>query len=96
MLLALYAFFCRLSDPRFGGTYMALFNTFYFLGWLIPNTLVLKMIDFLTISACSTDTQNSCLTPHLKNVRLTFKYLLYVSFIVDISNFVFVINLYFL
>ena len=72
MLLALYAFFCRLSDPCFGGTYMALFNTFYFLGWLLPHTLVLKMIDFLTFSTCSNDTQNGCITSDLKNVRLTF------------------------
>ncbi|KAF0753279.1 acetyl-coenzyme A transporter 1-like, partial [Aphis craccivora] len=71
MLLALYAFFCRLSDPCFGGTYMALFNTFYFLGWLIPNTLVLQMIDFLTFSTCSNDIKNSCLTPDLKNVCAT-------------------------
>lgn len=69
MLLALYAFFCRLSDPRFGGTYMALYNTFYFLGWLVPNTVVLKMIAFLTFSTCSKDTRNSCLTPDLKSVR---------------------------
>jgi len=68
MLLALYAFFCRLSDPCFGGTYMALFNTFYFLGWLLPHTLVLKMIDFLTFSTCSNDTQNGCITSDLKNV----------------------------
>jgi len=72
MLLALYAFFCRLSDPCFGGTYMALFNTFYFLGWLIPNTLVLQMIDFLTFSTCSNDIKNNCLTPDLKNVRHTY------------------------
>ncbi|CAH1724859.1 unnamed protein product [Aphis gossypii] len=68
MLLALYAFFCRLSDPCFGGTYMALFNTLYFLGWLIPNTVVLQMIDFLTFSTCSNDIKNNCLTPDLKNV----------------------------
>lgn len=68
MILALYSFFCRLSDPRFGGTYMALFNTCYFLGWLVPNTLVLKMISFLTFSTCSNDILNSCYTPDLKSV----------------------------
>ncbi|XP_025194139.1 acetyl-coenzyme A transporter 1-like [Melanaphis sacchari] len=71
MLVALFAFFSRISDPRFGCTYMALFNTFYFLGWFIPNTLVLKLNDFLTFSTCSNDIQNNCLTPNLKNVCAT-------------------------
>lgn len=70
MLLTLFAFFCRLSDPRFGGTYMTLFNTFFYLGFLLSNTLVLKLVAFLTFRKCSNNDQNSCSTPDLKNVRL--------------------------
>ncbi|XP_022174752.1 acetyl-coenzyme A transporter 1-like [Myzus persicae] len=68
MLLSLTAFFCRLSDPRFGGTYMSLFNTFYYVGWLIPNTLVLKIVALLTFCTCSNDIRNSCLTPDSKRL----------------------------
>lgn len=70
MLLTLFAFFCRLSDPRFGGTYMTLFNTFFYLGYLLSNTIVLKLVDFSTFRMCSTNDQTSCSTPDLKNVRL--------------------------
>lgn len=68
-MLTLLAFFCKISDPHFGGTYMTLYNTFYFLGWLIPNTFVLKLIDILTLNECSNDAQNTCYTKDLKNVR---------------------------
>jgi len=70
MLLTLFAFFCRLSDPRFGGTYMTLFNTFFYLGFLLSNTLVLKMVAFLTFSKCTNNDLNTCSTQDLKNVRL--------------------------
>lgn len=58
MLLAVFAFFSQISDPRFGGTYMSLFKTIFFVGWLIPNTLVLKMVSILTFSQCSKNTKN--------------------------------------
>lgn len=70
MILALFAFFCQISDPRFGGTYMTLFNTFYFSGWLLSNTLALKLVDIFTINACSVDISNTCSTQNLTNVRL--------------------------
>lgn len=60
MLLTLYAFFCRLSDPRYGGTYMTLFNTFYYSGFLISHTLVLKLVDVLTFMQCPVGALNSC------------------------------------
>lgn len=71
MLLTLFAFFCRLSDPRFGGTYMTLFNTFFYLGFLLSNTLVLKMVDFLTFKKCSNEDQNNCSAPDLQNLCKT-------------------------
>lgn len=69
MLLTLFAFFCRLSDPRFGGTYMTLFNTFYYSGFLLSNTIVLKLVAILTYNKCSNDMRNSCSTSDFKNVR---------------------------
>ncbi|CAI6366795.1 unnamed protein product [Macrosiphum euphorbiae] len=71
MLLTLFAFFCRLSDPRFGGTYMTLFNTFFYLGFLLSNTLVLKLVAFLTFRKCSNNDQNCCTTPDLTNLCKT-------------------------
>uniref|UniRef100_A0A2H8TZP9 Acetyl-coenzyme A transporter 1 n=2 Tax=Melanaphis sacchari TaxID=742174 RepID=A0A2H8TZP9_9HEMI len=68
LLLTLVAFFCKISDPHFGGTYMTLYNTFYFSGWLISNTLIYKLIDILTFSECSNDIQNKCNTEKLKNL----------------------------
>ncbi|CAI6347969.1 unnamed protein product [Macrosiphum euphorbiae] len=68
LMLTLLAFFCKISDPRFGGTYMTLYNTFYFLGWLIPNTFVLKMIDILTFRKCTNNDENICNTENLKNL----------------------------
>lgn len=73
MTLAICAFFCKISDPRFGGTYMTLFNTFYYLGFLMSNTLVLKLMAVLTFSECS----NRCHTKDFKNVSNSF----YVKFI---------------
>lgn len=69
LMLTLIAFFCKISDPRFGGTYMTLYNTFYFLGWLIPNTFVLRLIDISTLSECSNNVENTCYTKDLQNVR---------------------------
>ncbi|KAL5239627.1 hypothetical protein ACI65C_007037 [Semiaphis heraclei] len=68
LMLTLIAFFCKISDPRFGGTYMTLYNTFYFLGWLIPNTFVLRLIDISTLSECSNNVENTCYTKDLQNL----------------------------
>lgn len=67
--LTLMAFFCKICDPRFGGTYMTLYNTFYFLGWLIPNTFILKLIDILTFHKCTNNVENTCNTENFKKVR---------------------------
>lgn len=69
LMLTLIAFFCKISDPRFGGTYMTLYNTFYFLGWLLPNTFVLKLIDILTFSECTNHVENPCNKKDLKKRR---------------------------
>lgn len=68
MLLTLFAFFCRLSDPRFGGTYMTLFNTFFYLGFIMSNTFVLKLVAVFTRSKCSNNAQNSCTSSETRNV----------------------------
>ncbi|XP_022174745.1 acetyl-coenzyme A transporter 1-like [Myzus persicae] len=71
LFLTLFAFFCRLSDPRFGGTYMTLFNTFYYMGFLLSNTLVLKLVAFLTFRKCSNNDQNTCSTSDLEKLCKT-------------------------
>lgn len=71
MFIAILAFFSRISDPRFGGTYMTLLNTLSNLGTIWCNVLVLGVVDFLTLKECSLDSQNACSSPHLQNVRHT-------------------------
>uniref|UniRef100_A0A2H8TPY5 Acetyl-coenzyme A transporter 1 n=1 Tax=Melanaphis sacchari TaxID=742174 RepID=A0A2H8TPY5_9HEMI len=68
MVTCMVAFFSRISDIRFGGMYMTLLNTARSIGWVIPNTSFLKMVDTLTFSSCSNDVQNSCSTPDLVNI----------------------------
>jgi len=69
MMMTITAFFCQISDPRFGGLYMTLYNTFFFSGWLVPNTFALKMVDVLTMAdRCSTNPRNDCSTSDLRNV----------------------------
>lgn len=68
MLVAVFAFFSRISDPRFGGTYMTLLNTVNTLGYVGPNTLALNLVDVLTFYKCSNDAQNTCSTLDLKEV----------------------------
>jgi len=69
MFVAILAFFSRISDPRFGGTYMTLLNTLSNLGFVWPSTVALQLIDLLTIKKCSFDSVNDCSTLYLQNVR---------------------------
>lgn len=66
------AFFCRISDPHFGGMYMTVFNTFYYLGYLVSNTVFLKLVNEFTFNICSNNAHNNCSTENLKNVRHIF------------------------
>lgn len=69
MMLAMFTFFCRLSDPQFGGTYMTLLNTFFYVGWFLPTSFALKLVDVLTFSRCSNDVQNFCFTQDSISVK---------------------------
>uniref|UniRef100_A0A2S2QWK0 Acetyl-coenzyme A transporter 1 n=1 Tax=Sipha flava TaxID=143950 RepID=A0A2S2QWK0_9HEMI len=60
--LGVQAFFLRISDPRIGGTYMALLNTVWYLGVAMARTIALGMLNVLTIKRCSTDESNLCWT----------------------------------
>lgn len=63
------SFFSRISDPRFGGTYITLLNTVSNLGFTWTSTLALGMIDLLTVKVCSKDSKNPCSTMDLQNVK---------------------------
>jgi len=69
MFVTITAFFSRISDSRFGGTYMTLLNTLSHLGLAWSNSVAIGMIDFLTFKECSLDHNNNCSTPNLKSVR---------------------------
>ncbi|UZJ56758.1 hypothetical protein CBS101457_006078 [Exobasidium rhododendri] len=47
------AFHTQIADPLIGGTYMTLLNTVSNLGGTWPRPLVLKSVDYFTISRCS-------------------------------------------
>lgn len=69
MFLFTIGFFSRISDSRFGGTYMTMLSTIASLGWVLSNSVALRLVDILTFSKCSNDVQNSCNTQDLKHVR---------------------------
>lgn len=56
MFTAQMQFFCQLSDPTMGGTYMTLLNTISNLGGTWPGSLSLKLVGF--IETCTNDTSN--------------------------------------
>lgn len=60
MLVALLAFFSRISDPIIGGTYMTLLNTVANMGTAWTTTLSLSMVEWLTFKSCSSKTKNDC------------------------------------
>lgn len=68
MIAATGSFFSRISDPRFGGTYMTLLNAISNFGFVWASTLGLKCIDLLTFKSCSNNYHNSCSTADLNNV----------------------------
>lgn len=68
MYLFTLGFFSRISDSRFGGTYMTMLSTIASFGWVVSHTLALRMIDVLTFSKCSNDDENNCSTIDLKNM----------------------------
>ncbi|KAE9522006.1 hypothetical protein AGLY_017596 [Aphis glycines] len=55
MRVAKVAWFNRISDPRFGGTYMTLWNTLSFISMYWLTTIAIFMMDFLTFKECSLD-----------------------------------------
>jgi len=54
MYTALYAFFSRISDPRFGGMYVTLFSALGAVGYRWPVAVSLWIVDLLTIRSCTT------------------------------------------
>lgn len=64
------AFFNRISDSRFGGTYMTLLNTITNLGNMWTGTVSLALIDPLTYKTCSSDSENNCSTKTFVNVSI--------------------------
>eukprot|EP00297_Palpitomonas_bilix_P002662 CAMPEP_0113883738 /NCGR_PEP_ID=MMETSP0780_2-20120614/9790_1 /TAXON_ID=652834 /ORGANISM="Palpitomonas bilix" /LENGTH=622 /DNA_ID=CAMNT_0000871123 /DNA_START=378 /DNA_END=2246 /DNA_ORIENTATION=- /assembly_acc=CAM_ASM_000599 len=52
MFVIQMAFFAKVSDPRIGGTFMTLLNTFANLGGWWPNPLSLFMVDLFTSKQC--------------------------------------------
>lgn len=67
MYLFTLGFFSRICDKRFGGTYMTMLSTIASIGWVLSNTLALRMIDVLSFSKCSNNDSNNCSTIQLKN-----------------------------
>lgn len=81
MIVATVAFFSRISDSRFGGTYMTLMNTLANLGSSWSSSVAIGMIDLLTFKECSSDSSNNCSTPILKEVSY-YKIIIYSSMMI--------------
>ncbi|XP_060866175.1 acetyl-coenzyme A transporter 1-like isoform X1 [Metopolophium dirhodum] len=71
MFVALLAFYSKISDPRFGGTYMTLLNTLSNLGNAWSSLTVLGIVDLLTFKECSFDSKNNCSSPDLQKRCIT-------------------------
>lgn len=69
MLVAVTAFFTRISDPRFGGTYMTMLFTISNTGMIFSTSIGLGAMEYLTFEKCSNNHQNDCSAMDLKNVR---------------------------
>jgi PAT family acetyl-CoA transporter-like MFS transporter 1 len=78
MAVATSAFFSRICDYRFGGTYMTLLNTLTNIGGAWSFSVAIAMIDLLTFKECSLDSKNNCSTSNLQNVRLINNIKLYL------------------
>lgn len=70
MTVALIAFYYRISDARFGGTYMTLLTTLSNLGTLWAKSAAIGLVDVLTFKECSFDSKNNCSTSNLQNVSI--------------------------
>lgn len=70
MVVSMLAFFSRISDSRFGGTYMTLLNTLSNLGGAWTNSVSIGLVDLLTFEKCSNDLTNNCSSLDFKNVSL--------------------------
>ncbi|XP_026804389.1 acetyl-coenzyme A transporter 1-like [Rhopalosiphum maidis] len=71
MKSAKYTLFSRISDPRFGGIYMGLLNTFSSCGMFSSTSLAISLIDFLTLKACLLNYNNNCSTSSPNNACKT-------------------------
>ncbi|XP_026811512.1 acetyl-coenzyme A transporter 1-like [Rhopalosiphum maidis] len=71
MKVSKFSLFNRISDPRFGGTYMALLCTFYYLGTFSSTSLAISMIDILTFKECPLNYNNNCSTSNQNNTCKT-------------------------
>lgn len=69
MFIAVLSFFSRISDPRFGGTYITFLNTVTNLGTTLTSTVALGAIDLLTFKKCSFNSYNDCSKLEFENVR---------------------------
>ncbi|XP_050058688.1 acetyl-coenzyme A transporter 1-like isoform X2 [Aphis gossypii] len=65
--VAKFTLFNRISDPRYGGTYMTLWNTLSYFSMFSSTTIAIFLIDILTFKECSSDYNNDCSTPNLSN-----------------------------
>lgn len=62
MFVSVMAFFARISDPAVGGTYMTLLNTLSNLGGNWPSTVVLWLVDVLTVRECVVSNETTSVT----------------------------------
>jgi PAT family acetyl-CoA transporter-like MFS transporter 1 len=67
MIIATLAFFSRISDSRFGGTYMTLLNTLTNIGGAWTQSVSLGLVDLLSFNECTNNVKNDCSTLSLQS-----------------------------
>ena len=71
MFVSIMAFHAKISDPTIGGTFMTLLNTISNLGSVWPSTLMLWLVDPLTMKQCTGavgQESNTCGSPDMVEV----------------------------
>ena len=72
MFVATMGFHARISDPVMGGTYMTLLNTVTNLGSKWPGTLVLWLVDIVSLKGCEGVTDLSLDCDTMQEVQVSF------------------------
>lgn len=60
MFVSLAAYFVKISDPKYGGTYLTLLNTLSNFAGMWPKLPVMSTVDWLSVKRCTSPPPSDC------------------------------------